>query len=197
MNAALVLASTSRTRAAILANAGVGCERVAPEVDEEAVRAALGGADPVTVASTLAERKAAAVGARRPQALVLAADQVLDHGAGIFARPRGRDEARAQLERLSGRTHWLVSSACLSRGAEMRWRRTERVSLTMRPLSGSFIETYLDAVGEEAFVGPGCYRLEGLGAQLFHRVDGDFFAVLGLPLLPLLEALRDEGVLTR
>ncbi len=191
----LVLASSSPTRARLLRDAGVPVEAVRPGIDEEAVKRGLraDGIDGVPLAERLAEAKARSV--REPGKLVLGADQVLLLGSRVFDKPSGRDEAAAQLAALAGRTHLLVSAAVVAENGAAVWRETDEARLTMRTLSAAFIEAYLDRVGGEAFGGPGAYRVEGLGIQLFERIEGAHATILGLPLLPLLAYLRRRGAI--
>ena len=148
-------------------------------------------------AEALAELKAVKVAGRYPQGIVIAADQMLDCGGIWFEKPVDRDHARASLAALAGRDHRLVTSAVVARGGERIWHVAQSVRMRMRPLSDDFIERYLDAVGDDVRSSVGAYQLEGLGAQLFAAVEGDYFTVLGLPLLPLLDFLRVHGVLAR
>ncbi len=198
---ALILASGSRTRALMLRNAGLDFEVEPAELDEGAVKQSLlaDGASPHRVAHTLAEAKAARIAGKlagkRPGALVLGADQVLDLDGVLLDKPADRTAAAGHLRRLSGKRHHLVSAAVLLKDGDRIWECSDRASLVVRPLSGRFIEAYLDSAGDGAQDSVGAYRLEGLGAHLFASVDGDYFTVLGLPLLPLLEFLRGHGVL--
>lgn len=193
----LVLASASPARAALLRNAGVEIEVAPARVDEEAVRAALlaEGAPPRDIADKLAELKALRASRRHPGRLVLGADQVLVADGTLFAKPASRDEARAQLLSLRGRSHRLLSAAVIADTGTVVWRHLGSARLSMRPFTEAFLEDYLDRLGDLAFASVGCYQLEGLGAQLFSRVDGDFFTVLGLPLLETLGYLRARGML--
>ena len=194
---AIILASTSRTRLDMLAHAGVAVEALAPRVDEEEIRQAMlaDGADGDAIAEVLAERKAAYVSRLRPSDLVIGADQVLDCNGELYNKPADRDGAREQLRALRGCDHTLISCACAVRGGERLWHHLDRARLTMRSCSDSFIESYLDAIGDTALHGPGAYRVEGLGAQLFSRIAGSHFTILGLPLIPLLDYLRVQGIL--
>ncbi len=188
-----VLASASAVRARMLAAAGVPVEPIVSGVDEDAVKAARGHLGHDSLALALAEAKAAAVSAARPGRLVLGADQLLVLGDRRFDKPRDLEEAARHLAAFSGCTHELVTAAAALRDGVVLWAQTERARLAMRVLTPSAIEAYLAVVGDAALDSVGAYQLEGPGAQLFERVEGDFFTVLGLPLLPLLEFLRGEG----
>ena len=180
----------------MLRRAGVELVADAPAVDEAEVKSALkaDGATAADAAETLAELKAMQVSRRHPGALVIGADQLLQCGDVWFDKPADSDHARAQLFALRGKTHVLISSAAGVRDGARLWHHTDQARLTMRNFSESFLDTYLEA--EPGVSGSvGAYRLEGLGAQLFHTVDGDFFTILGLPLLPVLDWLRARGVL--
>ncbi|MHA1568631.1 MAG: Maf family protein [Alphaproteobacteria bacterium] len=195
----LVLASASPARADLLKAAGVAFGRVPAVVDEEAVKSDMRAANaPASaIAEALAELKARQVARRHPGALVVGADQVLELDGDLFDKPRDMAEARAQLVRLRDREHSLVSSACVLRDGARLWHASDRARLVMRPFSDVFLDGYLASAGESVLSSVGAYRLEGLGAQLFSRVEGSHFTVLGLPLLPLLEFLRDQGILIR
>lgn len=192
----LVLASGSRTRAAMLEQAGVTAILDRPLVDEDEVKAA-GRAEGVSadiVAEALAELKAQRITRRHPGALVVGADQMLECEGRWFDKPADRAAARAQLLDLRGKTHRLVSCAVVVRDGERMWHKIDSARLTMRTFSEAFLDDYLTRVGDDVLHSVGAYQLEGLGAQLFHRVEGDFFTILGLPLLPLLGFLRVHGV---
>ncbi len=173
--------------------------KVPAHVDETAVKESLAaeGASAAAVAETLAELKATKVSRARPETLVIGGDQTLDCNGTWFDKPADMDQAAGHLRALSGRRHTLNASVCVVRDAEVLWHTTDSVELTVRPLDDAFIQRYLAAVGEDALGSVGGYRLEGLGAQLFTAVAGDYFTVLGLPLLPLLEFLRQHGALAR
>lgn len=192
----LVLASGSRTRAAMLEQAGVSAILDKPLVDEDEVKAA-GRAEGVpadAVAEALAELKAQRITRRHPSALVVGADQMLECEGRWFDKPADRAAARAQLLDLRGKTHRLVSCAVVVRDGERMWHKVDSARLTMRNFTEDFLDDYLDRVGDDVVHSVGAYQLEGLGAQLFQRVEGDFFTILGLPLLPLLGFLRVHGV---
>ena len=193
----VVLASSSPTRRRLLANAGIAVTCEAAEIDEEGVKAALASeaADAVQVAETLAELKAQRVARRFPAALVIGADQMLECDGAWFDKPETLGQAAEQLQALSGRTHRLISSACVVRDGACLWHHGDHARLTMRPLSDDFIDAYLAVLGSRALESVGAYQLEGPGAQLFGRVQGDYFTILGLPLLPLLDFLRNHRVL--
>ncbi len=193
----LFLASASTARAAMLAAAGVDVETVPARIDETAIKQAMlaAGASPRDLADKLAELKALRISARRPGRLVLGADQVLVDDGRILDKAQSRTQARAQLLALRGRTHRLLSAAVVALDGQPIWRHVGAARLTMRPFSEAFLDGYLDRIGDLALASVGCYHLEGLGAQLFARVEGDYFTVLGLPLLELLGFLRAREVL--
>lgn len=178
----------------MLRAAGVVFEVVPPDVDEAAVKRGLASAPAAAIAATIAEHKARSV-VVPATALVLGSDQTLELDGGLLSKPVSRDEALDQLGRMSGRTHYLHAAAVLVEGGELRWCKTQTCAMHMRPLSAAFVAAYLDAEYDEVRHSVGCYRLEGMGAQLFERVSGSHFAVLGLPLLPLLGELRRRAML--
>lgn len=192
-----ILASQSQIRAQMLRAAGVDIETAPARIDEGAVKAALAaeGAPALDVADTLAEMKALRISRRQPDALVLGADQVLVCEGRLYDKPDSRETAALQLRDLRGKAHDLVSAAVVARGGEPIWRHVGRARLTMRPFSDAFLERYLDEAGEAVTTSVGGYQLEGLGAQLFSRVSGDYFSILGLPLLEILGFLRMQEVL--
>lgn len=194
--AALVLASASATRAEMLRRAGVACAIDPAHVDEDEMKRGMraSGASAADLAETLADLKARKISSRHPGALVVGADQVLDCQGKWFDKPADRAAARAQLLELRGKMHELISCVCVLRDGERLWHHTGRARLTMRPFSEAFLDDYLDRVGTAVQQSVGAYQLEGPGAQLFSRVDGDYFTILGLPLLPLLDFLRNHGV---
>jgi septum formation protein len=191
----LVLASKSKIRRSLLAAAGVAVEISPAELDERAIETAAPSREPNAVAMHLAREKALSVDRDKPGRLILGADQVLALDAERFSKPANRAAARAQLRTLSGRTHSLHSAvACVENGTVI-FDHVSVARLTMRTLTDEFLDVYLDAVGESAMESVGAYQLEGMGSQLFERVEGDYFAILGLPLLNVLDFLRRHGCL--
>jgi septum formation protein len=191
----LVLASGSAARSALLAAAGVSFTIRPAAIDERAVEIPLtaGGASPADVAAALAEAKAVAVSRDAPDALVIGADQTLDFDGRRWTKPATLAEAREQLARLSGREHRLHSAVAVARDGRVTWHHAASAGLTMRPLTASAIDAYLAVAGEAVLSSVGASQIEGPGIRLFDRIDGDYFAILGLPLLPLLAYLRAEG----
>ena len=196
MTLGLVLASKSATRRAVLDGAGVAYEASGSGVDEDAAKAKLlaRGATPRDIAGALAEQKALAVSARRSE-LVIGADQTLEFEGRLYDKVETVSAARDRLRALRGKPHDLHSAVVVARDGATVWRETESATLTMRDFSDAFLETYLAAEGEAALGSVGCYRLESLGVQLFSEIRGDYFTILGLPLMGLLDLLRREGVL--
>lgn len=193
----IILASASRARRAMLESAGVSLTVDVAAVDEDAMKQAMRVEtnSPGRVAETLAELKAVRVSARHPGALVIGADQMLDQDGLWFDKPKTTEEARAQLMSLRHRTHRLTSAVVAVRDGRRVWYHTDQALLTMRNFSDSFLDHYLETVGDAVRSSVGAYQLEGLGAQLFLSAEGDFFTILGLPLLPLLDFLRENGEL--
>jgi septum formation protein len=192
----LLLASKSAARRAMLEAAGIPFEAVEAQLDEEAGKAGLWGAgfDARGVAEELAQLKALSVGAPAGD-LVLGCDQTLERDDGtLLSKPASRDEARGQLESLRGATHKLHSAAVIAEEGEGVWWASETVELTTRSFSDAFLADYLDAEWEHIRWSVGGYRIEGRGVQLFERIEGSHFAILGLPLLPLLAYLRERGL---
>jgi len=181
----------------VLKNAGVAHARDPAAVDERAIRDELlkSGAAAETAALALARAKAAETAKRHPGALVIGADQILECGGRWFEKPKDADDAKRTLQALQGRTHRLVSAVSVHRDAVRPWEHVETATLTMRKLADAEIARYLAEAGPEALESVGVYRLEGIGARLFTRVEGDFFTILGLPLLPLLAFLGEAGSL--
>ncbi|HET6183022.1 MAG TPA: Maf family protein [Acetobacteraceae bacterium] len=193
----LVLASASAARRALLAAAGLRVSAVAAPVDEEEVRrsAQAEGASASEAAVLLADLKARHAARGAPEALVIGADQILVCEGAWFAKPATLDDASAQLRALRGRTHVLETAVVCRRAGARVWQHLDRPRLAMRAFSDAFLEEYLRAEGDAVLGSVGAYRLEGLGAHLFERVEGEHAAILGLPLLPLLGFLRQHGVL--
>jgi septum formation protein len=193
----IVLASASTVRRRLLEEAGLEIEVEPARIDEGEIKAAMRAHNSPgeTTAIELAARKAKAVSARHPGALVIGADQILERAGHWFDKPVDREAARQQLKNLSGQYHRLVSAAVAVEDGREVWHFAGIATLHMRALSDEFVETYLDRVGPAAMATVGAYQLEGLGAQLFDRIEGDYFTILGLPLLPLLAFLRRRGVL--
>jgi septum formation protein len=193
----IVLASASPFRKKMLEDAGVDVEAVPAEIDERAVDAALEGtgATPEDVAQVLAEAKALDVAARRPAALVIGCDQTLSLGAEILHKPRDMEEARRRLLALSGRTHRLNSAVALVRDGDTIWRHVAIAEMTMRRLDPAFVGRHMARVGDRVLQSVGAYQIEGEGIQLFERIEGDHFTIVGLPLMPLLSALRELGAI--
>jgi septum formation protein len=192
----LILASTSPSRRQLLANAGLTFDIEPSGVDEdEAKRSLLAEhASPQAIAETLAEMKALHVSSRHPQAMVVGGDSTLACQGRLFDKPPSLEAARKQLLALRGQTHELFSSVVVARGGARLWHWNEQARLTMRPFNEAFIDAYLARTGDAVLTSVGAYQLEGLGAHLFSRVDGDYFTILGLPLLPLLSFLAGHGV---
>ena len=192
----LILASGSETRANLLRQAGVEIEIVIPAIDETEIMASLrqDGVPVARVAETLAEMKAQRVAPRFPGRFVLGCDQMLECEGVWLDKPETRERARDQLKALRGKSHNLITSAVLVRGEERIWHVTDRAELVMRDFSDRFLDRYLGQAGEDILHAVGSYKLEGHGAQLFERVTGDFFTILGLPLLPVLAILREHGL---
>ncbi len=193
----LILASGSATRFEMLRQAGVHVSVERPNVDEPPVIESLVAqkAQARDIADFLAELKAVRVSARHSGAMVIGADQVLSLGPRIFQKPGNAAEAREHLLLLRGQTHMLSSAVCVSRDGNAIWREVREARLTMRDFSDRFVDDYLQQAGAEILGSVGAYQVEKLGIQLFSRIDGDHFTILGLPLIPLLEFLRTHGIL--
>lgn len=191
----LMLGSNSASRKAMLTAAGLTFEAVGADIDERALEAEMQDAEPVEVAQALAAAKAADVSARHPEALVLGSDSLVEVGGRRFDKPTSRENAAEHLRAFSGKTMTLHSAAALARGGQIVWVGSDFARLHVRELSEEFIGAYLDAEWPEVSYCVGVFRIEGPGVQLFEGIVGDQFTVLGMPLLQVLEALRNEGVL--
>lgn len=194
----LILASSSKSRAKLLEAAGLAFIVEPPRLDESAMRQAVAGGEalaPHDVAEVLARAKAEAVSEVAPKAHVIGGDQVLAFGDVIMSKPESMEAARRQLLDLSGKTHTLHTSVAVATNGETIWADTTVAILTIRKLSPEFIGRYLAAAGEEVLSSVGAYQIESIGVQLFEKIDGDYFSILGLPLIPLLDTLRREGVI--
>jgi septum formation protein len=196
-SAELILASMSEARAAMLRAAGLTFRQQGSEVDEVGLRRRWeqdGGAEASELALILARAKACAVSAEHPQALVIGADQVLADGAIIYDKPGSRERAREQLAALRGGTHALISAVTVACGGVAVWEHVETARVSFRAFSPEFLKTYLQAVDDSVLGCIGACQIEGLGIHLFSAVEGDFFTILGMPLLPLIGYLREAGV---
>jgi septum formation protein len=193
----LMLASKSAARRAVLEAAGVPIEIEPADIDERGIEARASAQGPGMVAALLAREKARAVSAKHPDRMVLGADQTLALGQRRFSKAPNRAAAREQLAALRGNIHTLHSAVSVMCGSAVLFENVDAAHLAMRSFSDSFLDSYLDAVGDKALASVGGYQLEGAGIQLFERVDGDHFTVLGLPLLPLLGWLRQAGLLAK
>ncbi len=193
----IILASASKTRKQLLENAGVEVSVRPALVDEVELKQSLieSAANARDIADALADAKARSVAMVRPNDMVLGADQLLVQGGRLFSKAKSPDEARETLAALSDKKHQLVSAVVIYDHGRPVWRHVETATLSVRPLSAAFIDTYLEKLGDDAFWSVGCYQLEGLGIQLFDRIEGDHFTILGLPLIPVLDFLRRQGIL--
>ncbi|MCC6981727.1 MAG: Maf family protein [Bauldia sp.] len=193
----LLLASTSPTRRLLLERAGIAFTAVAPKVDERATELPLldEEATPTEIAEALALAKAKAVSRHHPEDLVIGADQTLDFGGMSLSRPESLESARRQLLALAGGSHWLRSAVCCVKGEAVLWQHVASAEMAMRPLTAEEVSRYLAEIGDDAVATVGAYQIEGPGIRLFERIEGDYFAILGLPLLPLLAFLRSAGAI--
>jgi septum formation protein len=191
----LILASRSQARIALMSNAGLVFETAPAKVDEAALKSSglARNLGPAAIAADLADAKALDVSDRYPEDMVIGADQTLEFDGRLFDKPADHLEARDQLIMLRGQTHRLHAAAAIAVDGQVVWRTLQTASLRMRVFSDDFLARYLTAEADAIMHCVGAYRLEGLGAQLFDRIDGDYFTILGLPLLSVLEALRSNG----
>lgn len=191
----LILASRSAARRAMLTGAGVPFTAEDAGVDEDAIKISLAGIDPAELALELARAKALAISRHDPEAWVLGSDQTLDFDGEMISKASNLPDARDRLQALRGHTHHLNSAAALANNGAVVWSGVDTARMTMRRFSDDFLDAYLEAEGESLLGSVGCYRLEGMGSQLFDRVEGDYFTVLGMPLWPVLDELRRAGVI--
>ena len=193
----LILASASPARASMLKNAGLTFEVEPANIDEAALRDHMRNEGlPISeIAATLAEYKAMSISKDHPETIVIGADQLLVQGHEIYEKPKNIVQAAEQLQKLCGQTHELISAVALVLDGNCIWRSSDAARLTMRDFTPYFLEDYINREGEALLGCVGAYRLEGLGAHLFSKIEGDYFTILGLPLLPLLEVLREGEVL--
>ena len=191
----LILASQSRARQMLLANAGISYEAIPADIDERALQKDSGLSAPGEIARLLAAEKARFVSSQNPGRYVVGGDQTLAVGGRLFSKPAGRAAAAEQLRLLAGQRHELHSAFAVARDGKIVLADVSIAGMTMRRLSESEIEAYLDQAGEAVTTSVGAYQLEGLGVHLFERIEGDHFTILGLPLLPLLAFLRSERLL--
>jgi septum formation protein len=194
----IVLASKSAARRQVLEGAGVPFDIAVAGVDEDAVKTAMlaQGASPRDIADALAEVKAVRISAKRPE-LVVGADQTLEFEGRLYDKAETLEAARERLQALRGKPHKLHSAVVVALEGQPIWREVVTATLTMRPFTDAFLDAYLAEEGPQALGSVGCYRLEGPGAQLFSRIEGDYFTILGLPLLGLLDLLRRHGVIAQ
>lgn len=197
MTARIILASGSTARSMLLKNAGLEFSTIQPDIDERALEAPLerAGLSPADRALVLAEAKAVAVSEAHRDAIVIGCDQTLSLGEEVLHKPVDMEEARRRLLALSGRTHALNSAVVVAREGAAEWRHVDTALMTMRPLDPGFVGRHLARVGDRALSSVGAYQIEGEGIQLFSRIEGDLFTIIGLPLLPLLDQLRASGAI--
>lgn len=186
----LILASTSRTRQMLLSNAGLAFRSISPDVDEQSLLDANLHWTPAEASRSLAAAKASSVSRIEAHAITIGGDQILALDGHIYQKPRDREECRLQLQMLRGKTHQLVSTVVSAHRGTVIWTYCQEASMTMRVVSDAFIDDYLDRIGDACTASVGGYQLETLGVQLFEKVEGDYFCILGLPMVPLLNHLR-------
>lgn len=189
----LILASGSAIRAQLLARAGLSFSILRPNVDEADLKTQFTNASPAELAANLALAKASLVSQANPDALVIGADQVLNFAGKAYDKPVSLEDARAQLLRFRGKVHALETAVCCCRAGKPVWSHAMHADLAMRDFSDGFLDAYLESLGDGALTSVGGYKLEERGIQLFSEIEGDYFGILGLPLLPLLQFLRSEG----
>lgn len=191
----LILASSSQTRATLLENTGLSFEIRPPKIDEAIIKQLFQEevTDPADIAELLAEAKATDIVKSAPDAIVIGSDQVLALGDEIFEKPKNKQEAYTVLFKLRGKTHHLISAIVVMKNNEVIWRHSEKAALTMRNFSPEFLGNYIAHCGDEILSSVGAYQLEHFGIHLFEEIKGDYFTILGFPILSLLNMLRDEG----
>ena len=190
----VILASASVSRREMLVNAGIVFEAVPADIDEPTIRQALGDVEPTDMAEVLARAKAEAVSSSHPDAIVIGSDQILELDGDVFEKPADMATARANLLLFRGRTHQLHSAVAIAVGGTSEWCANDTAHLTMRNFTPEFLGQYLADAGPDVCLSVGAYQLEALGIQLFEEIDGDYFTILGMPLLPLLAELRRRKV---
>jgi septum formation protein len=197
MSVPLILASGSEIRATLLRNAGLSFDQIVARIDEQSVKSALiaNKAPPRDIADALAEMKARKVAGKHLDAMVIGCDQVLAFEGAILSKPHDRDDARAQLKQMRGKRHMLLSAAVIYHEGKPIWRHVGQVRLRMRDVSDAYIDAYIDRNWEDIRHAVGAYQLEAEGVRLFHSIEGDYFHVLGMPLLELLAFLTLRGVI--
>jgi septum formation protein len=196
-NSGLILASGSHTRASLLEKTGLSFEIDPPSIDEASIRAVfeMEETDPADIAEVLAEAKAQHISKSRGDQIVIGSDQVLALGDEIISKPANKDEAYASLFKLRGKTHRLISSIVIVKNSAVLWRYSDTATLTMRQFSPEFLGEYLAHSGDAIYKSPGSYQIEQFGIHLFEEIKGDYFTILGFPLLPLLDFLRRENLI--
>ncbi|MCI5046461.1 MAG: Maf family protein [Aquisalinus sp.] len=194
MNVSLILASKSMARNALLRNAGLSFEAIDSGVDEDIIKREMFGEKPLKVAMRLAEQKALKVSQQYPDAMVVGADQILGLDGKSYDKPEDLSEAFARLKEFSGKSHFLHTSICIAQNDEVIWAHTEEPILTMKHLDDHTIEEYLSRTGTDVLSSVGAYQLENTGIQLLSKIEGDYFSILGLPLIPLLKFLSGKNV---
>ena len=197
-NVKFILASQSATRKKLLENAGLVFDSFPAQIDEEEIKKSLvaSRAHPQEIATFLAEQKACKVSEKYPESIVIGGDQVLEFNGSILSKPMTENQAKQQILTLRNSLHYLISSVCVAEGGQRVWHQTDKASMRFRDFSDQFLEQYLVKSKTELFNGPGGYKVEGYGIHLLDRIEGDFFTVLGLPIIPLLQYLRTRGLMT-
>lgn len=193
----LILASQSKIRTKLLQNANIPHSLLPAQIDEAQIKKSMSKADPEEVAMELARQKAEKISLKNLNSLVLGCDQVLFFEHTVFDKPRSQTEARQHLQKLRGHQHTLISAQTMYLGGKQIWKNTEKAHLKMREFSDTFLEQYLEKTGSDICSSVGGYKIEGLGAQLFDSIDGDYSTILGMPIFPLMKFLRSQKILLR